>query len=177
MLASWKESYDKPRQHIKKQRHYLSNEGPYNQTYGFPSSHIWMWELDHKEGWTLKNWCIWTVVLENTLESPLDCKEINQSILKEINFEYSLEGLQHFGHLMRTADSLRKILMLGKIEGRGEESNIGWNCWVASPDSMDSQGLFPVGLTGLISLLSKRLSRVFSSITVLKHQFFSTLPS
>ena len=76
MLASWKESYDKPRQHIKKQRHYLSNEGPYNQTYGFPSSHIWMWELDHKEGWTLKNWCFRTVVLEKTLESPLDCKEI-----------------------------------------------------------------------------------------------------
>ena len=96
MLASWKENYDKPRQHIKKQRYHFSNKGPYNQTYGFPSSHVWIWALNHKEGWTLKNWCIWIVVLEKTLESPFDCKEINQSILKEINFEYSLEGLPTF---------------------------------------------------------------------------------
>ena len=77
----------------------------------------------------LKNWCFWTVVLEKTLESPLDCKEINQSILKEISPEYSLEGLtlklklQYFGHLMRRADSLEKTLMLGKIEGRRRK---GW---------------------------------------------------
>ena len=69
-------SYDKPRQHIKKQRHYFSDKGPSGQSYGFSSSHIWMWELDYKESWALKNWCFWTVVLEKTLESPLDCKEI-----------------------------------------------------------------------------------------------------
>ena len=61
---------------IKKQRHYFVNKGLSNQSYGFSSSHIWMWELDHKDGWALKNWCFWTVVLEKTLESPLDCKEI-----------------------------------------------------------------------------------------------------
>ena len=76
MLAPWKESYDQPRQHIKKQRHYFTNKGPSSQSYGFSSSHAWMWELDYKESWVLKNWCFWTVVLEKTLESPLDSKEI-----------------------------------------------------------------------------------------------------
>ena len=76
MLTPWKESYHQPRQHIKKQRHYFVNKGPSSQGYGFSSSHVWMWELDHKESWALKNWCFWTVVLEKTLESPMDCKEI-----------------------------------------------------------------------------------------------------
>ena len=75
-LAPWKKSYEKPRQHIKKQRQYFANKGPYSQSYGFYGSHVWMWELNHKEGWALKNWCFWTVVLEKTPESPLDCKEI-----------------------------------------------------------------------------------------------------
>ena len=75
-LAPWKKSYDQPRQHIKKQRHYFVNKGPYSQSYCFSSSHVWMWELDYKESWMLKNWCFWTVMLENpTLESPLNCKE------------------------------------------------------------------------------------------------------
>ena len=88
-----------------------------------------MWELDHKESWAPKNCCFWTVVLEKTLESPLDCKESSQSILKEISSEYSLEGLmlklklQYFGHLMRRADSLEKTLMLGGIGGRRRR---GW---------------------------------------------------
>ena len=75
MLAR-KKSCGKPRQHIKKQRYYFSNKCPTSQSYGFSSSHVWMWELNHKEGWIPKNWCFWTVVLEKTLESPLDCKEI-----------------------------------------------------------------------------------------------------
>ena len=87
------------------------------------SSQVWMWELDHKESWALRNWCFWTMVLEKTLESPLDCKEIQHFILKEISPECSLEGLmlklklQSFGHLMWRTDSLEKTLMLGKIEG------------------------------------------------------------
>ena len=93
MLAPWKKSYYQPRQHIKKQRHYFANKGPSSQGCGFSSSHAWMWELDYKESWAPKIWCFWTVVLEKTLESPLDCKEINQSILKEISPECSLEGL------------------------------------------------------------------------------------
>ena len=76
MLALWKKSSGQLRQHIKKQRHYFANKGPSSQSYGFSSSHVWMWELDHKESWAPKNWCFWTVVLEKTLESPLDCKEI-----------------------------------------------------------------------------------------------------
>ena len=76
MLTPWKESYDHPIQHIKKQRYYFANKGPSSQGYGFSSGHVWMWELDYKESWALKNWCFWTVVLEKTLESPLDCKEI-----------------------------------------------------------------------------------------------------
>ena len=76
MLAPWKESYDKLRQHIKKQRQHFTDKDLCSQSYGFSSSHVWMWELDYKEGWVLKNWCFWIVVLEKTLESPLVCKEI-----------------------------------------------------------------------------------------------------
>ena len=76
MLTPWKKTYDQPRQHIKKHRHYFANKGPSSKTYGFSSSHIWMWKLDYKESWVPKNWCLWTVVLEKTLESPLDWKEI-----------------------------------------------------------------------------------------------------
>ena len=76
MLAPWKKIYDEPGQCIKKQRHCFANKGPYSQNYGFSSSHVWMWEVDHKEGWAPKNWHFWTTVLEKTLESPLDCKEI-----------------------------------------------------------------------------------------------------
>ena len=76
MLTPWKKSYDQLRQLIKKQRHYFANRGPSSQSYGFSSGHVWMWELDYKESWALKNWCFWTVVLEKTLESDLDSKEI-----------------------------------------------------------------------------------------------------
>ena len=76
MPVPWKKSYDQPRQHIKKQRHYFANKGLSSQRSDFPSSHIWMWELYYKENWVLKKWCFCTVVLEKTLESPLDSKEI-----------------------------------------------------------------------------------------------------
>ena len=74
--APWKKSYDQPRQLIKQQRHYFADKGLSSESYGFSSSHLWIWELDYKESWAPKNWCFWTVVLEKTLESPLDCKEI-----------------------------------------------------------------------------------------------------
>ena len=116
----WKGSYDQPRQHIKKQRHCFVNKGSSSQGYGFSSSHVWMLELDYKESWAVKNWCFWTVVLEKTVDSPLDCKEIQPVHPKGC----SLDGLmlklklQFFDHLMWRADSLEKTLMLGKIEGR-----------------------------------------------------------
>ena len=125
MLAPWKKSYDQPRQHIKKQRHFFANRGPSSQNYGFSSSHA----MYGCESWTIKKAeyrriDAFELVLEKTLESPLDSKEINQSILKEISPEYSLEGLmlklklQYFGHLMRRTDAFENIPMLGKIEGR-----------------------------------------------------------
>ena len=115
--------YDNPRQHIQKQRHYFADKDPSGQSYGFSSSHIWMWELDYKESWVPKNWCSWNVVLEKTLQSPLDSKESNQSFLKEISPEYSLEGLtlkmklQYLGHLIQS-QLIGNATMLGKTEGR-----------------------------------------------------------
>ena len=101
-----------------------------SQGYGFSSGHIWPWELDYKESWVLKNWCLWTVVLEKTLESPWTARRSKQSILKEISPGCSLKGLmiklklQYSGHLMQRANSLEKTLMLEKIEGmRGR----GWH--------------------------------------------------
>ena len=97
--------YAQHRPDDKKQRHYFANKGLYSQSYGFSSSHVWMWELDYKEGWAPKNWCFWTVVLEQTLESPLDCRRSNLSVIKEISPKYSLEGLmlkfQYFGHFSK----------------------------------------------------------------------------
>ena len=148
MFAPWKESYDKPRQYVKKQRYHFTDKGLYSQSYGFFSSHVWMWELDRKEGWVLKNWCFWTVVLEKTLESPLNCKEVklvnpkgNQYSL-EYWLEYSLEWvilkltLQYFDHLIQEL-TLEKFLMLGNIEGkrRRRQQRMRWlDCQIASLD-------------------------------------------
>ena len=109
-FAPWKKGYDQPRQHIKKQRHYFAKKGPSIQSYGCSSSHVWMWELDHKESWAPENWCFWTVVLEKTFESPLDCKGIksvhptgNQSWIFIGRLRLKLR-LQYFGRLMRRTD-------------------------------------------------------------------------
>ena len=124
-----------------KSRDYFSDKVSYSQSYGF-SSHVWMWELDNKEGWAPKNWCFWTVVLEKTLESPLDCKEIKpESILKETNTEYSLEGLmlkklQYFGHLVRRADSLKKkkkkTWCWERLKAGGDGDDREQDGWIAS---------------------------------------------
>ena len=122
-----KKNYDKVRQHIKKQRHYFANKGPSSQGFGFSSGHVWMWDLDHKKGWALKNWCFWTVVLEKTLESPLNCKEI-KPVSSKGNQSWILEGLmlklklQSSGHLMWKTDSFEKTLILGQIEDRRRRS-------------------------------------------------------
>ena len=109
----------------------------------FSSSYVWMWELDYKESWALKNWCPWTVVLEKTLESPLDCKEIQPVHPKGIRSWIFMEGLmlklkfQYFGHLMRRTDSFEKTQMLGKIEGgrRRGRQRVRWFDGIT--DSMD----------------------------------------
>ena len=136
--ASWQANYDKPRHCVEKQRHYSAVKGPYSQGYGFPSGHVQLWELDHKEGRWPKNWCLWTVVLEKTPESLLNRKKIKPVNLKEINPEYSLEGLmlrlkrQYFAHLMRTADSSKSPWCWERL--RAEREGVrGWDSWMASP--------------------------------------------
>ena len=141
MLTLWKKSYDKPRQHIKKQRHYFADKGPSSQSYRFSSSHVWMWMLDHKEGWVLKNWCFWTVVLEKTHESPPDRKE-----LKLVNSK----GNQPWIFIGRTdtkaeapllwppdakSQLIRKDPDAGKDGGQEEkgvpeDEKVGWHHWL-----------------------------------------------
>ena len=137
MGKQWKKSYEKPRKHIKKQRHYFANKDPSSQSYGFSSSHVWMWLLDHKEGWVLKNWCFWTVCWRRLLRVPWTARRSNQSILKEINPGCSLEGLmlklklQYFGHLMRRT-LIGKDPDAGKDwgqeeKGMTEDEMVGWH--------------------------------------------------
>ena len=169
ILAPWKKSYGQPRQHIKKQRHYFANKGLSSQRYGFSSGHVWMWELDYKESWAWKNWCFWTVVLEKTLESPLDSKEIQPSHPK---------GNQSRIFIGRTyVEAVTPILwppdvkswLLGKDpdagkdwrreeKGTTEDEMVGWHHWLnghelksrrwwwtGKPGVLQSMGLQRVG--------------------------------
>jgi len=135
MLVPWKKSYDQPRQHIKKQ---IANKGPSSQSFGFSCIHVWMWDLNCKEGWVPKNWCFWTVVLEKTLESPLDCKEMQPVHPK---------GNQSWMFIGRTyAEAETPILwppnvknwLIGKDPDAGEDRMReegdcrGWDGWMAS---------------------------------------------
>ena len=109
-----------------------------SQSYGFSSSHVWMWELDHKESWAPKNWCFWTVVLEKTLESPWTARRSNQAILKEINPEYSLEGLmlklklQYLATWCEVLTHLKRLWHWERLKVGGERDNRGWDGWMAS---------------------------------------------
>ena len=134
-------SYDKPRQCIKKQRHYFADKGPYSQSYGFSSSHVWKWDLDYEESWALKNWCFWTVVLEKTLKSPLNCKEIQPVHPK---------GKQSWIFIGRTDAEVEALILwppdvknwfIGKDpdvgkhwrqeeKGMTEDEVVGWHRWV-----------------------------------------------
>ena len=136
LLGRKKYIHDKPRQHVKKQRHHFADKGPSSQNYDFSSSHVWMWELDHKESWVPKNWCFWLVVLEKTLESPLDCKEI-----QPVNPEYSLEGLmvklklQYFGHFHQSIGEglthWKRPWCWERLKAGGERDDRGWDSWMA----------------------------------------------
>ena len=139
LLTPWKESYDQPRQHIEKQRHYFANKGLSSQSYGFSRSHVWMWELDYKESWAPKNWCFELWCWRRLFRVPWTARRSNQSILKEISPGCSLEGLMlklklwYFGHLMLSADSLEKTLILGKRaggKGTTEDEMVGWHRWL-----------------------------------------------
>ena len=167
MLSPWKESYDQPRQYIQKQRHSFANKGPSSQSYGFSSSHIWMWELDYKESWEPKNWCFWTVVLEKTLESPLDCKEIQPAHPK---------GDQSWVFIGRTDVEagtpilcpphekswlMEKTLMLRRIGAGGEGDNRGWGGWMASLAQctwvwVDSRSWWWTGRPGVLQFMGSQ---------------------
>ena len=124
---------------IKKQRPFLANKGPSSQGYGFSSGHVCMWELDHKESWALKNWCFWTVVLEKTPESPLDCKEV-QPVHPKGNQSWIFIGrtdAEAESPILWPPDVKNWLIWKdpdpGKIEGRRRRGNRGWDGWMASP--------------------------------------------
>ena len=133
------ESYDKPRQNIEKQWHHFANKGPSSQSFGFSSSHVQIWELDHKEGWVLKDWCFWTVVLEKTLESPLDCKEI-KPVNSKGNQPWILIGSTAAEALIFWPPD-EKNQLIGKDpyarkdwrqeeKGKPEDEMVGWHHWL-----------------------------------------------
>ena len=139
MFTPWKKSYDQPKQHIKKQRHYFAKKGPSSPSYGFSSSYIRMWELDCIESWAQKNWCFWTVVLEKTLESLLDWKEIKPVSLKG-NQSWLFIGRTDFEaettNLATWCEELthwKRPWCWERLKAGGERDDRGWYGWMASP--------------------------------------------
>ena len=133
MLATWKKSYDQPIQHIKNQRHYFADKGRYSQSYGFSSSHVWIWELDHKEGWALKSSCFWTVVLEKTLESPLDFKI--KPVNPKGNQSWKFIGSWSSNILATWWEELthwKRPWCWERLKAGGEGDDRGWDGWMAS---------------------------------------------
>ena len=135
----WKESYDQPRQHIQKQRHYLANKGLSSQGYGFLSSHVWMSELDYKESWAPKNRCCWTVVLEKTLESTLDCKEIQTVHPKENQYWIFIGSTDAEAEAPVLRPPHARNWVIGKDPDAGKHwrweekgDDRGWDDWMAS---------------------------------------------
>ena len=139
MLAPWKKSYDQPRQHIKKQRHYFAHKSPSSQSYGFSNSHVWMWELDYKESWVLKNLYFWTVVWRRLLGVPWTARRSNQSKLKEVSPEDSLEGQMLNWNSNALATWCKELTHLKRpwfweiLRAEGEGDDRGWDGWMASP--------------------------------------------
>ena len=137
MPASWKKSYDQPRQHIKKQRHYFANKGPSSQSYGFPSSNVWIWELDYKESGAMKNWWFWMWCWRRLLRVPWTARRSNWSIIKEISPEYSLEGLmlklQYLATWWEELTHWKRPWCWERLKAGGEGDNRGWDGWMPSP--------------------------------------------
>ena len=138
MLAPWKESCDKPRQCIKKQRHHFADkQGLYSQSYGFSSGHVWMWELDCEESWAPKNWCFWTVVLEKTLESPLDCKAIQPVNLKGNQYWMFIGRADAEAPILWSPGAKNWLIRFRpwcweRLKAGREGDDRGWDVWMAS---------------------------------------------
>ena len=152
MLVLWKKSYDKPRQHSKKQRHYFANKDPSSQIFGFSCCHVWMCDLDHKESWMPKNWCFWAVVLEKTLESSLNCREIklvnpkgNQSCIF-IGRTYVEAEASILWPSDVKSQLIRKDTDVGKDwrkkeKGMTEDRMVGWHHWLDGPEFEHALGV------------------------------------
>ena len=195
-LAPWKKSYDQPRQHIKKQRQYFANKGPSNQSYGFSSSHVWMWELGHKERWVPKNCCFWTVVLEKTLESPLDCRE-NKPVDPKGSHPWIFIGRTNAeAEVPKLWPRDAKSQLIRKDPDTGEDwrqeekrvtevEMVGWHHWLDGHEFEQALGVgdgqrslacrSPWGLRVKTRLRDwvepKGLSKIFSSTTVQKYHY------
>ena len=138
-MTEWLNWTEQRRQHIKKHRHYFTNKGLSSQSYSFSSSHVWIWELDHKESWVLKNQCFWILVLEKTLESPLDSMRSNHCIIKKISPEYSLEGLLLKLKLQYWCEKLTHLerpWCWERLKVGGEGDVRGWDGWMAWLDGI-----------------------------------------
>ena len=134
------ENCDQPRQHIEKQRHYFANKDPSSQSFGFTSSHGWMLELDYKESWALKNWCFWIVVLEKTVESPFDCKEIqpvhpkgNKSWVSIGRIDVEAENSIILATWFEELTHLERPWCWKRLKVGGDGDNRDWDDWLASP--------------------------------------------
>jgi len=185
MLAPWKESYDQPRQHIQKHRQHFVNKGLSSQGYGFSSSRVWMWELDYKESWELKNWCFWTVVWRRLLRVPCTARRSNQSILKEISPERSLKGLmlKLETPILWPPDTKSRLIWkdpdAGKIEAGGEGDDRGWDGWMASLTQwtwvwVDSGSWWWTGRPGVLWFMGSQIVR-HDWATELNSSLFSML--
>ena len=146
MSVPWKKSYDKPRQCIKNQRHHFADKGLYSQSCGFSSSHVWMWELDHKEGWAPKNWCFWVQVLKKTLESPLDCKDI-QPVNPKRNQPWIFIATTDVKSQFTGKDPDAGRDWRQEEKGKTEDKMVGWHHWLNGHESEqtpeDSEGQEP----------------------------------
>ena len=137
-FAPWKNSHVKPRQCFKKQRHHFANKGLYSQSYGFSSSHVWMWELDHKEGWAQDNWHFLTVVLEKTLESTLDSKEIKPVNPKgnQLNIHWKVWcwswSSSTLANWCGELTHWKRPWCWERLRAGGEAGNSGWDGWMAA---------------------------------------------
>ena len=183
MLTPWKGSYDQPRQLIKKQRHYFATKGTSSHGYGFSSGHLWMWELDYKESWALKNWCFWTVVLEKTLESLLDWKEIEPVHTKrdqswvfigrtDVETEIPILWPPWYEQLTH----LKRPWCWARLRARGEGDNRGWDGWMALPTQwmwvlVNSRSWWWTGRPGMLQFMgSQRLGHDWATELTLSFQ-------